>query len=125
MVRQGLPAARLRDGCPLAAAQNKRGAPQALQAGDVTRRDNTDQEESGMKHVFPSSRLSAARSRAAAELSTDMAALGRQFAQCRASASRWAQARELLQRALAYPGTHFVTTLLVAVLAVEAGLSWF
>ena len=36
-----------------------------------------------------------------------------------------AQARELLQRALAYPGTHFVTTLLVAVLAVEAGLSWF
>ncbi|WP_213362464.1 hypothetical protein [Brachymonas denitrificans] len=78
-----------------------------------------------MKHVFASPRLPAARTRAAAELSADMAALGRQFAQCRASASRWSQARELLQRGLAYPGTHFVTTLLLAVVAFEASLSWF
>lgn len=78
-----------------------------------------------MKHVFSSPLLAAPCTRAAAELSADMAALGSQFAQCRASASRWSQAREWLQRGLAYPGTHFVTTLLLAVVAFEASLSWF
>ena len=78
-----------------------------------------------MKHAFPSSRMPAKRSRASALLSADMAAPGRQFEHCRTSTSRWMQAGELLQCAVAYPGTHFVTTLLVAVLAFEAGLSWF